>query len=344
MPDLQTMARAARAEAVRIDSDASRRLIAAYADVFRALSGELEAITDRIATARRTGEPISPSLLYREQRIQRLREQALQELTTAGSRARLIIGGAIDTARVASTESALTMVREITPPAVALASINLPTAAVGQAVAATTPGTPLANLLAAIAPAGADALERAIVTGVATSTNPRVVAAEVRRIIGGSAVRAMTISRTEIMRAHREGAIETYRASPVVKGWVWVAGLGSRTCASCWSQHGTEHPLDEPMASHPNCRCVAAPLTVSYRDLGIDLDDPRVPSGASLFDRAKPEVQRAVLGPSGYDAYRAGTVRLEDFVARRRSATWGATTSRASLTQARRNATERKAA
>lgn len=346
MANLQALARAARADAIRIDTAASDRLMAAYGDVYRSLSGELDALTARLDAARRAGEPVTPAQLYQEGRLQKLRAQALGQLTVAETRAVPIVRQAIQEARTQAAASAASMVEAVQPPGALASTIQLPTPAIGQAVAFTSPATPLANLFAAIAPMGAAAIERAIVTGVASGAHPRVVARQIAKEIGGNAVRAMTISRTEIMRAHRAGAIETYGQHPTtIRGWVWVAGLGARTCPSCWAQNGTEHPIDEPMASHPRCRCVAAPLSAKWSDLGIDLPEPApVPYGPDLFARSSPDLQRRVLGDAKYEAYRRGDVRLEDFVARRDSPTWGASTSEAGLTEARQNAALRKAA
>lgn len=346
MGDLYALARAARAEAIRIDTAASERLMAAYGDVYRALSGELDALTARMTAARRAGKPITPAMLYQEGRLQTLRAQALSQLQQAEGKAIPAVRAAIAEARSQAAASAASMVEAVRPPGLASSTIQLPTAAVGQAVAFTSPATPLAALFADIAPSGAAAIERAIVTGVASGSHPRVVARAVKQAIGGNAVRAMTISRTEIMRAHRAGAIETYGQHPnAIRGWVWVAGLGSRTCASCWAMSGTEHPIDEPMASHPRCRCVAAPLSVRWSDLGIDLPEPSpVPYGPDVFARSPAATKRSVLGDAKYEAYRRGEVRLEDFVARRHSPTWGASTSEAGLIEARRNAALRQAA
>ena len=177
------------------------------------------------------------------------------------------------------------------------------------------------------------------------SRNPVDIAREVRHHLNGNMVRALTISRTEVMRAHREGALATYRAnSAYIDGWIWVAGLGIRTCASCWAQHGSEHPLDEPMASHPRCRCVAVPKTRSWSSLGITgMDEPEVTPGPVLFGRLSEERQLEVLGPSKLEAYRRGDVALEDFVARRDDPRWGPSTRAAGLKEARENAAARAA-
>ena len=50
------------------------------------------------------------------------------------------------------------------------------------------------------------------------------------------------------------------------EGWQWVAQLDKRTCRSCIMHHGEKH-LSGELHSHPNCRCVMAPLLSQYPDI-----------------------------------------------------------------------------
>lgn len=50
------------------------------------------------------------------------------------------------------------------------------------------------------------------------------------------------------------------------EGWQWVAQLDRRTCRSCIMHHGEKH-LSGTLHSHPNCRCVMAPLLSQYPDI-----------------------------------------------------------------------------
>lgn len=90
-----------------------------------------------------------------------------------------------------------------------------------------------------------------------------------------------------------------------------------------------------------NCRCVAIPKTVSYRRLGIDLDDPVVEPGPDLFAALPADAQQAILGPGKYAALQSGEIRLEDLVEHRDSPAWGPSTSEASLRAARARARAR---
>ena len=49
------------------------------------------------------------------------------------------------------------------------------------------------------------------------------------------------------------------------EGWQWVAQLDKRTCRSCIMHHGEKH-MSGTLHSHPNCRCVMAPLLSQHPD------------------------------------------------------------------------------
>lgn len=50
------------------------------------------------------------------------------------------------------------------------------------------------------------------------------------------------------------------------EGWQWVAQLDKNTCRSCIMHHGEKHMSGE-LHSHPNCRCVMAPLLSQHPDI-----------------------------------------------------------------------------
>nr|DAU28042.1 MAG TPA: minor capsid protein [Caudoviricetes sp.] len=50
------------------------------------------------------------------------------------------------------------------------------------------------------------------------------------------------------------------------QGWQWVAQLDKNTCRSCIMHHGEKH-MSGTLHSHPNCRCVMAPLLSQYPDI-----------------------------------------------------------------------------
>jgi SPP1 gp7 family putative phage head morphogenesis protein len=177
-------------------------------------------------------------------------------------------------------------------------------------------------------------VRNALTAGVALGTNPRVVAVEVRRALGTSAVRALTISRTSILGAYRTASLETYRAnSDIVTGWIWTAAKQSRTCLACIARDGSEWPLDTFMPAHVNCRCTLRPRVKSWKELGFEgiPERPQPETGAAWFARQPEDVQRVMMGPTAFDLFKQGRVKLDDFVGTKRNATWEASTYQRSL-------------
>lgn len=167
--------------------------------------------------------------------------------------------------------------------------------------------------------------------GVAIGDNPRTTAARIMRAtegrFNGGLARALTISRTEMLDAHRAAGHATDQLNTnVLDGWVWVASLSGRTCMACLSMNGTEHPVEEQgPAGHQQCRCSRAPRTKSWADLGFPgLDEPAeaVPDTGAWFDNLTVADQRNILGRRNYDAYQRGEFPITDWATTRSNPGW----------------------
>ena len=102
-------------------------------------------------------------------------------------------------------------------------------AAVEQIVGATADASPLARVLASLAPDAAAGVRQALITAVATGLGPRQTAALVKKSFGIPLKRALTIARTEHLRAFRESSRQAWaQQRDVVQGWLWLAALGIR--------------------------------------------------------------------------------------------------------------------
>ena len=214
------------------------------------------------------------------------------------------------------------------PPGVTVTFARLPSDAVTDLVGFLQDGSPPARaLLDERGPEASKAVRDALVAGVATGQHPRVIARQIRQALGGNLVRALTISRTEILRSYRESSRRSYQAnSDVVKGWVWHSALGTRTCPACWAMHGTFHRLDERLDDHPRGRCAMVPVTKTWEELGFKgIPEARrqIETGVDLFEKLPDADKEKILGKAAFQAYKAGTVKLEDFVGRKRSREWG---------------------
>lgn len=174
------------------------------------------------------------------------------------------------------------------------------------------------------------AVRRELIRGIAAGSNPRATA---RRMVArtegrfnGGLTRALVIARTETLDAHRAAAAEGQaQHADVLTGWAWLAKLDARTCRSCWAQHGTVHALDEPgPLDHQQGRCARMPKTMSWADLGIDLDEPadQMPDAAAVFATLTPAEQAAILGRKGHAAWLRGEFPMDAWSKRRRTPGW----------------------
>lgn len=339
--DLERAAERFKHAIIARDAAAIRQLVRDYHDVLRSVQDELRPLLEEITERLEAGEPVNIGTLQRGSRLARIERDIIERLNEIVDEAhRRAVENQRYAARVAS-DAAIAMMEEAMGPLpgnirVLFAELN--PRAVESFVGFASDGSPLADLFRALPRDAARAVRGELIRGIALGDNPRVIARRIQGAFGRNLTRAMTISRTEVMRAYTRAAIEKYRAnSSLIRGWVWISALDVRTCAVCIAMHGTEHPLDEPMASHPSCRCSAAPVARPISELtGRPLPDdrPRVEPGAEWFARQPAEFQRRVLGPAAYRAYTDGAIGLQDMVRRVNDQRWGPTLRRASLRDA----------
>ena len=207
-------------------------------------------------------------------------------------------------------------------PSVGVRFDKLNTGAVESMVGFASDGSPLQTLFNDIGPDVAPRMTATLAKGIALGWNPRVTAREMRAAYGMGLNRALTMARTETLRAYREATSQVYQANAdILDGWIWVASLDRRTCGSCWAMHGSLHPLDERLDDHPNGRCAQAPK-IKDRPNRIGA------TGAERFDLLSADDQRYILGPGMYEAWKDGQVSLSpnganSIVGRRDDAQWG---------------------
>lgn len=300
------------------DEIASRRIVEAYTRSFRKMEQNIRVLTEKIARARATGQYISPSWAFQIDRYQTLQRQITNEVTRiAGTVEQTITTNqtaAVQQA-VANTGTLIEMGAQST--GVSVSFSQLPTAATESIVGFLSDGSPLKGLLDKLPGMAGQAVAEALTDGITRGLGATKIASNIRNALGGNMTRAMTIARTETMRAYREATSRTFNQNrDILVGWVWVASFSRRTCASCLALAGSVHRLDERMESHPRCRCVAQPL---LRGQAVTIQ-----KGDEWFATQPEEIQRAILGSNvALNAYRDGRVTLTDFVGRQNSPQWG---------------------
>ena len=224
------------------------------------------------------------------------------------------------------------------PSGVSIAWNGLPEHALQAFVGFASDGSPLAHVFDQVGKEAAEVIRQRIADGIAQGENPRTVARSLQGVMGASYARMETICRTEMLRAHREAARQTYADNAdVVTGYQRLCAGDSRVCAACWALHGTVYETDEIMPTHANCRCVMSPITPSWGDmLGPGYEDlpdtrPDVPTNDELFSRMSEEQQEEALGPGRYALWKDGKVSLSDMAVVSNDATWGPTARVATL-------------
>lgn len=347
MFDIYATADQFRWELITRQSRSVGELTRAYGLAWQRIQESLSTLTRTIEIARANGQQISPAWLLQFDRLQSLQRQVESEINKfaefADSKIRADQFDAIHAARANADVllRASTGLSDDQLASVGLSFSRLPVGAIEAQVGFLANGSPLRTLLGELGKEAAGKVVDALTTAVALGYGPRRTAAMVRESLGGNAARALTIARTETMRAYREAASRTYEANAdVLDGWIWTASLSGRTCAMCIAMHGTVHPLTERLDSHPNCRCVAAPRTKPFEELGLHgVPDtrPDLPeSGMDWFARQPEAVQLGILGPAKFEAYQRREITLQDLIGVSRSATWGKGRFEKSLTAVRR--------
>lgn len=147
-----------------------------------------------------------------------------------------------------------------------------------------------------------------------------------------------TIVQTAVAHTAQTARREFYKANDeLIEAVVWVSTLDNRTSEECAIRDGLEYTVDgEPIGHaipwlegpgrlHFNCRSVDAPVTKSWRELGIDADelspaarasmDGQVPGETTYGDwllRQSAERQNEILGAGKAELLRSGGLKLPD--------------------------------
>lgn len=323
-----------RAHLDQVDQHAASEIVRTYQHVAGRLNHNLGDLIARIEAARATGVEVRPGWLFAQQRYLRLIGDLQRETIDFLGHTLTIIGATQQLAIQDAVENGRRLVQLALGPAprAAVASIRgsfdrLPALALQRFVGRASNGQPLGLLLHEIAPLAHQQVKDALAYGVAAGKHPSVIAGEVQRAADITRWRALTIARTEIIGANREAATQTFRQTGMVTSWTWQCRKDTRTCASCWAQSGSEHPVEEQMATHPNCRCTKVPRTRSWAELGFPgIPDARpvITPGPVAFDNLSEADRLVILGRAKLDAYNAGQITLADLVQHTRSSRWGA--------------------
>jgi SPP1 gp7 family putative phage head morphogenesis protein len=344
---------------LRNERRAAAQMVRVYADSWKRIKARLAVLQKEYERAQAQGQDVGLAWLYQKQRLTATQALVAKELAHFSAFSQRTISSQ----QARAIAESLTFNRDMTILAMgaeydeqsrfAVRSLN--TGAIAALVGATQAGSALDTLFRGIRAEGAQAAEDALVQGIVLGYNPRKIAPMIRDALGVQLNRALTISRTETMRAQRVAASESYKANAdVMKGWRWQAALTGNTCPVCISMHGSIHPVEEEMESHPNCRCVMIPVTKSWEELGAELGvdfsgvekagpsfeeiakkyklsaeqkrtyAQRKMTGEAYFRGLSAEEQRKILGPAKWLAWKEGKFEFTQLAKKTYSPVWGA--------------------
>jgi SPP1 gp7 family putative phage head morphogenesis protein len=320
MPNVYDTAEQFKARLVTRERRAASLLVRAYGVAYLRIKAKLDELTKEIAELRASGETVPVGWLYERGRLASLKgAMSAEMLRFSEGAARVITNEQRAAARLGLTDSRTLVVAALEAEGLSVTANfgGLNRDAVEAIAGFAADGSPLAELLNEVGRRAGERARLALVSGVAEGASADVIARRFRDAMGGGMARALTVARTETLRAYREAAREVYRASSdVLDGWTWMASLSRRTCAMCLAMHGQVFRVEERLESHPNCRCVQVPLVT-----GGDAPAP----GEAWLEAQAEEIQRAVLGDAKFELFKSGRLKLNDLVGERRDRRWGKT-------------------
>ena len=329
MPELQKVIETFRKRLLGLDSAAAAQLVQAYGPIWLRLKSEIESLIAEVQD-----KQLSFVQAMRLQRAERLRAQVLSEM----SRYARVANGRVTAGQAASValsqEGTSSVVKAALPRGLTMQTLArvglewnvLPREAFSVFVGLAGDGKPLARLLEPLGPEVSQGVREGLAEGIALGHGPVKTAGLIRDRVGMGLTRSLTISRTEILRAYRESTRLQYQAnSNIVKGYIRRASLSDATCLACLALDGKRYELDEPLDEHINGRCFIVPDPISYRDLGLDVEDAREEreKAEDWFNRQAPASQRAMMGDSRFEAWQGGEFQFGDMAKIEHNAVWG---------------------
>jgi SPP1 gp7 family putative phage head morphogenesis protein len=133
------------------------------------------------------------------------------------------------------------------------------------------------------------ALSRELLDGLVQGKNPKAIAREIAKKIDTiGKVRAETIARTEIIRAHAEGQLDAFELLGIEHVGVaveWSTALDDRVCPLCIPLEGVVLTIAEARGAiprHPRCRCSFIPANVGESKKGQTRTKPAIKKAIDL--------------------------------------------------------------
>lgn len=300
--------------------------------VEEALEGQISALAMEAAEAKASGQAITVTNMFKRERYQRLLDQVRQQIDQYNDYVDdLVTGNRRKLAKMGSDQAAELIQMSLLEggeTAVAASFDRLPVTAIENIVATAGPGGPVHTLLADAYPMAVDHMTDTLIQNTVMGINPRQTASDMLDGAAEGLNHALTVARTEQIRAYREATRQQYEISGIVQQYKRLAAKNSRTCPLCLALDGEVYPTEDLMNVHPNDRCTMVPVVDGMPEVTWE-------TGSEWFAKQDPDVQKEILGPKAYDLYDEGRIELRDLVQKTTHETWGPSLKRRPLSDLR---------
>lgn len=305
------------------DAATLKRLIATYRNVWAALQPEWDVIQAGMEAGKDKAWLLARLRAYQTQIDAEITKYAAWLETEQATAIReSIVAAQQDTGKIIAT-----MYGALPSAVIATIWHQIPTDALETMLGMTGTGSPLRNkMIANMGPELAQRMAQELRKAIALGWGPAKLQRIVEHEMGAGLQWSMAATRTALMQAYWKTTGNIYQNNDVVTGWTWTAALDDRTCIACAMQSGTWHPKTETLNGHYSCRCTMTPTVKSYRDLGIDVPGPpmpTVPSGRKWFEGLPTSRQMEMLGKGKWYAWQDGKIDLADVVTHRADEVYG---------------------
>lgn len=127
--------------------------------------------------------------------------------------------------------------------------------------------------------------------------------------------RALVITRTEVLRAHRAATMEFYRKSSAVTGFKRLADARNG-CMACIAKDGELFTVREAFYDHPNGRCTLIPIVAGVAE-------PTWEPAWKRFETLPESEQKERMGIEFWHNWKEGRFTIKDLGSRTVNPIWG---------------------
>ena len=304
-------------------------MVEAYGPIWLSIQAEVDAL---LVIAEADG--LTAGQVFKLNRFRLLEAKVAKQIQKYSVLSNRVIGAAQRAAVEFSVQTTMPLVNAALPPGITLEIleeagiqwVQLNSDALNNLIAVAGDGGPLSDLLVTMGPEVQVGVRNTLTEGLAKGLSPRTIATNLRNRVGMGLTKSLGIARTETLRAYREATRAQYVANPrLVKAYRRLAKRGTRTCMACIALDGTLYETKVPLNEHVNGRCALVPVTVTYRELGLDVDEPEDTSenARDWLKNQTPSTQKKMMGPARFDAWQKGQFELEDMAKIDHNDVWG---------------------